>query len=153
MPLRNNTWLQNCCFESAYLSNVTRVYRQCFHVFSLLALSVFLCRLSRCGVTDGGCSSLASALLSNPSHLREINLDNNNPGYSGLRLLSAVMEDPTFKLETLRLVLLKCSGPSFSKTFNPDHNDPVLSQSGFPIRFWKHTGRQYLDLMSYDIFL
>ncbi|XP_036840708.1 NACHT, LRR and PYD domains-containing protein 3 isoform X3 [Oncorhynchus mykiss] len=58
-------------------------------------------RLSRCGVTDGGCSSLASALLSNPSHLREINLDNNNPGYSGLRLLSAVMEDPTFKLETL----------------------------------------------------
>ncbi|XP_045067310.1 NACHT, LRR and PYD domains-containing protein 12-like isoform X4 [Coregonus clupeaformis] len=58
-------------------------------------------RLSRCRVTDGGCSSLASALLSNPSHLREINLDNNNPGYSGLRLLSAVMEDPTFKLETL----------------------------------------------------
>ncbi|CDQ78143.1 unnamed protein product [Oncorhynchus mykiss] len=58
-------------------------------------------RLSHCRVTDGGCSSLASALLSNPSHLREINLDNNNPGYSGLRLLSAVMEDPTFKLETL----------------------------------------------------
>ncbi|XP_029486885.1 NACHT, LRR and PYD domains-containing protein 3-like isoform X2 [Oncorhynchus nerka] len=58
-------------------------------------------RMSRCRVTDGGCSSLASALLSNPSHLREINLDNNNPGYSGLRLLSAVMEDPTFKLETL----------------------------------------------------
>ncbi|XP_071225736.1 NLR family CARD domain-containing protein 3-like isoform X2 [Salvelinus alpinus] len=58
-------------------------------------------RLSRCRVTDEGCSSLASALLSNPSHLREINLDNNYPGYSGLRLLSAVMEDPTFKLETL----------------------------------------------------
>uniref|UniRef100_A0A4W5N456 Uncharacterized protein n=1 Tax=Hucho hucho TaxID=62062 RepID=A0A4W5N456_9TELE len=69
-------------------------------------------RLSRCRVTDGGCSSLASALLSNPSHLREINLDNNNPGYSGLRLLSAVMEDPTFKLETLRLGFLNCSGPT-----------------------------------------
>lgn len=100
--------------------------------WSFSSLTYFLCRLSRCRVTDGGCSSLASALLSNPSHLREINLDNNNPGYSGLRLLSAVMEDPTFELETLRLGLLNCSGPSFSKTFNPDQNYPVLSQSGFP---------------------
>ncbi|XP_067306096.1 protein NLRC3-like isoform X2 [Pseudorasbora parva] len=59
--------------------------------------------LRSCGVTDEGCAALASALRSNPSHLRELNLSENNLGDSGVKLLSAVLENPLCKLETLRL--------------------------------------------------
>uniref|UniRef100_A0A3B3RGL4 NACHT domain-containing protein n=1 Tax=Paramormyrops kingsleyae TaxID=1676925 RepID=A0A3B3RGL4_9TELE len=59
-------------------------------------------RLSGCRVTEEGCSSLASALRSNPSHLRELDLSYNHPGDSGVKLLSAVLEDPSCKLEKLK---------------------------------------------------
>ncbi|XP_029351639.1 NACHT, LRR and PYD domains-containing protein 12-like [Echeneis naucrates] len=59
--------------------------------------------LSGCLVTEEGCSSLASALSSNPSHLRELDLSFNNPGDSGVKLLSAGREDPGWRLDTLRV--------------------------------------------------
>ncbi|XP_059905398.1 NACHT, LRR and PYD domains-containing protein 3-like isoform X5 [Gadus macrocephalus] len=57
--------------------------------------------LSGCLVTQEGCASLASALSSNPSHLRELNLSYNHPGDSGAALLSAGLEDPRWRLDTL----------------------------------------------------
>uniref|UniRef100_A0AAQ4NZD4 NACHT domain-containing protein n=1 Tax=Gasterosteus aculeatus aculeatus TaxID=481459 RepID=A0AAQ4NZD4_GASAC len=59
-------------------------------------------RLSGCLITEEGCASLASALSSNPSHLREVDLSYNHPGDSGVKLLSAGLEDPHWRLETLR---------------------------------------------------
>uniref|UniRef100_A0AAQ6IED9 B30.2/SPRY domain-containing protein n=1 Tax=Anabas testudineus TaxID=64144 RepID=A0AAQ6IED9_ANATE len=59
-------------------------------------------RLSGCLITEEGCASLASALSSNPSHLRELDLSYNHPGDSGLKLLSAGLEDPHWRLNTLR---------------------------------------------------
>ncbi|CAL8390617.1 unnamed protein product [Arctogadus glacialis] len=58
-------------------------------------------RLSGCLVTQEGCASLASALTSNPSHLRELDLSYNHPGDSGAALLSAGLEDPRWRLDTL----------------------------------------------------
>ncbi|KAM4624402.1 NACHT, LRR and PYD domains-containing protein 3-like isoform 2-T2 [Polymixia lowei] len=58
-------------------------------------------RLSGCLLTEKGCASLASALSSNPSHLRELDLSYNHPGDSGVKLLSVVLEDPHWRLETL----------------------------------------------------
>ncbi|XP_052372376.1 NLR family CARD domain-containing protein 3-like isoform X1 [Oncorhynchus keta] len=60
-------------------------------------------RLSGCGVTEEGCASLVSALRSNPSHLRELDLSYNHPGDSGVRLLSAGLEDPHCRLEKLNV--------------------------------------------------
>ncbi|KAF4100034.1 NACHT, LRR and PYD domains-containing protein 12-like isoform X2 [Onychostoma macrolepis] len=59
--------------------------------------------LSSCGITDGGCAALASALRSNPSYLRILDLSENKIGDSGLKLFSAVLENPQSKLENLRL--------------------------------------------------
>uniref|UniRef100_A0A8C5A6I2 Uncharacterized protein n=1 Tax=Gadus morhua TaxID=8049 RepID=A0A8C5A6I2_GADMO len=58
--------------------------------------------LSGCLVTQEGCASLTSALSSNPSHLRALDLSYNHPGDSGATLLSAGLEDPRWRLETLR---------------------------------------------------
>uniref|UniRef100_A0A8C9Y8B4 Uncharacterized protein n=1 Tax=Sander lucioperca TaxID=283035 RepID=A0A8C9Y8B4_SANLU len=44
--------------------------------------------LSGCLISEEGCSSLVSALSSNPSHLRELDLRYNHPGDSGVKLLS-----------------------------------------------------------------
>ncbi|XP_041813928.1 NACHT, LRR and PYD domains-containing protein 12-like isoform X2 [Chelmon rostratus] len=58
-------------------------------------------RLPGCLVTKEGCASLSSALSSNPSHLRELDLSYNYPGDSGVKLLSAGLEDPRWRLDTL----------------------------------------------------
>uniref|UniRef100_A0AAZ1X370 B30.2/SPRY domain-containing protein n=1 Tax=Oreochromis aureus TaxID=47969 RepID=A0AAZ1X370_OREAU len=59
--------------------------------------------LSGCMITEEGCTSLASALSSNPSHLRELDLSYNHPGRSGMKLLSARLKDPGWRLDTLRV--------------------------------------------------
>ncbi|XP_071320671.1 NLR family CARD domain-containing protein 3-like isoform X2 [Trachinotus anak] len=59
--------------------------------------------LSGCLITEEGCGSLASALSSNPSHLRELDLRYNHPGDSGVKLLSAGLEDPKWRLDILRV--------------------------------------------------
>uniref|UniRef100_A0A3B5QWZ6 B30.2/SPRY domain-containing protein n=1 Tax=Xiphophorus maculatus TaxID=8083 RepID=A0A3B5QWZ6_XIPMA len=58
--------------------------------------------LSGCLVSEEGCASLASALTSNPSHLKELDLSYNHPGDSGVKLLSAGLKDPHWRLEALR---------------------------------------------------
>ncbi|XP_034729541.1 NLR family CARD domain-containing protein 3-like [Etheostoma cragini] len=60
-------------------------------------------RLSGCLITKEGCASLHSALSCNPSHLKELDLSYNHPGHSGVKLLSAGLEDPSWRLETLRV--------------------------------------------------
>ncbi|XP_067357058.1 protein NLRC3-like isoform X1 [Channa argus] len=60
-------------------------------------------RLSGCLITEEGCASLASALSSNSSHLRELDLSYNHPGDSGVKLLSAGLNDPLWRLDTLRV--------------------------------------------------
>uniref|UniRef100_A0A673BCT2 B30.2/SPRY domain-containing protein n=1 Tax=Sphaeramia orbicularis TaxID=375764 RepID=A0A673BCT2_9TELE len=59
-------------------------------------------RLSGCLITEEGCSSLVSALQSNPSHLRLLDLSYNHPGASGQELC-ALVEDPHWRLDTVRL--------------------------------------------------
>nr|XP_055060226.1 NACHT, LRR and PYD domains-containing protein 12-like [Misgurnus anguillicaudatus]XP_055060227.1 NACHT, LRR and PYD domains-containing protein 12-like [Misgurnus anguillicaudatus] len=60
-------------------------------------------RLFDCKMTEEGVSYLTSALRSNPSHIRDLDLSGNCPGVSGMKLLSDLLEDPNCRLETLRL--------------------------------------------------
>ncbi|XP_036419183.1 NACHT, LRR and PYD domains-containing protein 3-like isoform X1 [Colossoma macropomum] len=61
--------------------------------------------LECCSITEEGCAALVSALKSKPSLLRELNLNYNKPGESGVKLLSDLLKDPHCKLEKLQLEL------------------------------------------------
>nr|XP_055053338.1 uncharacterized protein LOC129438575 [Misgurnus anguillicaudatus] len=65
-------------------------------------LGEFDTKLRGCNITDEGCVALTSALRSNPSHLRELNLKGNYLGDSGVKLLSELKDDPEYKLKTLQ---------------------------------------------------
>ncbi|XDV16934.1 hypothetical protein PO909_016429 [Leuciscus waleckii] len=61
-------------------------------------------KLSGCMVTEEGCGYVSSALSSNPSHLRELDLSYNHPGQSGDQLLSDKLKDPNCSLQILKYV-------------------------------------------------
>ncbi|XDV16796.1 hypothetical protein PO909_016337 [Leuciscus waleckii] len=60
-------------------------------------------RLSGCMVTEEGCGYVSSALSSNPTHLRELDMSYNHPGDLGVKLLNDKLKDPNCSLETLNL--------------------------------------------------
>ena len=62
--------------------------------------------MSSCNITEEACASLASALKSKPSSPRLLDLSNNDLRKSDMKLLSAVLRSPLWKLETLRSVIM-----------------------------------------------
>ncbi|KAF4080676.1 hypothetical protein AMELA_G00174160 [Ameiurus melas] len=83
-------------------------------------------KLCGCGVSGERCAALTSALRSNPSHLRELNLSFNKLGDSGVKSLSAVLENPHRKLEKLKLRGCgvsgkRCAALTSALRSNPSH--------------------------------
>ncbi|XP_056613032.1 NACHT, LRR and PYD domains-containing protein 3-like [Triplophysa dalaica] len=83
-------------------------------------------KLRECKITDEGCVALTSALRSNPSHLRHLDLSDNNVGDSGVKLISTVLENPHCKLETLELCQCEitsegCVALASALRSNPSH--------------------------------
>ncbi|XP_045070121.1 NACHT, LRR and PYD domains-containing protein 3 isoform X2 [Coregonus clupeaformis] len=83
-------------------------------------------RLSSCGITEKGCASLASALCSNPSHLRTLVLSDNNLHNSGVKRLSALLGNKLCELETLMLSgclvsMEGCASLASALRLNPSH--------------------------------
>uniref|UniRef100_A0A672SRY2 NACHT domain-containing protein n=1 Tax=Sinocyclocheilus grahami TaxID=75366 RepID=A0A672SRY2_SINGR len=78
-------------------------------------------KLNECEITDEGCSDVTSALKSNPSHLRELNLSENKLGDSGVKNLSDLLMNPQCKLKNLDLsdcgiTDVACLAQSLAKT-------------------------------------
>ncbi|XP_042578757.1 NACHT, LRR and PYD domains-containing protein 3-like [Cyprinus carpio] len=94
-------------------------------------------RLSGCMVTEEGCGHVSSALSSNPSHLRELDLSYNHPGDSGVKLLSEKLKDPNCSLDKLNvdnggvsMITAGLQKYAHSLTLDPNtaHTELVLSE-------------------------
>uniref|UniRef100_A0A673I519 Uncharacterized protein n=1 Tax=Sinocyclocheilus rhinocerous TaxID=307959 RepID=A0A673I519_9TELE len=91
-----------------------------FHFF------LFIFSLCGCSITEKQCLSLSSALRSNLSHLRELDLSENELKNTGVNHLCDVLKDSHCKLERLRLGCCDvtdegCSAVTSALKSNPSH--------------------------------
>ncbi len=63
----------------------------------------FLYRLNNNNITAEGCAALTSAIHSNPSNLKELDLSGNKLGNTEIKKICDLMNSVEFRLEKLRL--------------------------------------------------
>ncbi|XP_062861057.1 protein NLRC5-like [Trichomycterus rosablanca] len=87
-------------------------------------------------ITEEDSAGLLSALVLNPAHLRELNLNQNKPGESGVRNLCELVKNPRCKLKKLKLnncsiTEKDCRDLASALHYNPSYLKELdLSQNG-----------------------
>ncbi|XP_058233173.1 NLR family CARD domain-containing protein 3-like isoform X2 [Hemibagrus wyckioides] len=103
-------------------------------------------RLYSCEISGEVCAALTSALISNPSHLRELDLSWNKLRDSGVMCLSDLLENSYCKLETLRLRGCEISGEGYAALTSAQLSNPLhlrnLDLSGNKLRDSKESALQ-----------
>ncbi len=92
--------------------------------FSLSVFSLF-----GCSITEKQCLILTSALKSNPSHLRQLNLSENQIKNTGVNHLCDVLKDSHCKLERLRSVTFTYKNQNDENHFNSLNQNTLYSIS------------------------
>uniref|UniRef100_A0A672F7P8 NACHT domain-containing protein n=1 Tax=Salarias fasciatus TaxID=181472 RepID=A0A672F7P8_SALFA len=82
--------------------------------------------LSDCGLSDSHCEVISSALKSDPSHLKHLDLSYNELKDSSVKILCSGLESPNCNLETLRLFGCSLSEISCSSLISALKSNPSL---------------------------
>uniref|UniRef100_A0A3Q3K6C6 Uncharacterized protein n=1 Tax=Monopterus albus TaxID=43700 RepID=A0A3Q3K6C6_MONAL len=124
--------------------------------FLLLTVTNPLCNLSDNNKYTTSCASLASALKSNPSHLRELNLCYNILQDPDVKQLCDLVQSPDYRLETLSLDM--CFGSAACSTCpavctagikaNSGTMSPVVLEHGFASYIVPHVLFHVADVFS-----
>ncbi|XP_072564380.1 NACHT, LRR and PYD domains-containing protein 3-like isoform X1 [Paramormyrops kingsleyae] len=111
--------------------------------FKLLKLG-----LCKCGLTEADCAAVVSALRTNPSHLKDLDLSDNTVGNTGVKELSALLHNSNCILEQLKLS--KCS---LTKTQCGDLAEVLKSNSSLHLKELDLRGNYSYSLNIFSDFL
>lgn len=86
------------------------------------SLSLSFCRLCKCSLTEEDCAAVVSAMTTNPSHLKELDLSGNTVGNTGVTLLSALLQDSNCSLEQLKYIVFSHCWKNWSDEFEKNNS-------------------------------